>query len=196
LRSPAAACWICWNGPQEIDGEKIARLECTIGQLQREYERLQHKNERLRRQLEGRCDPSSDRRRHPFAGFPKPTPDHRAARRGTATAPKRTVRFEVRQTWEAELPGRCPQCGGEIAETGVVEQYQTEIPEPRVESILFWVNALKTRRQNDQLRKPIMTWGSTLHLEADSIPRYRKPGTNPMAKSTAAWIAPMPDSAA
>jgi transposase len=57
----------------------------------------------------------------------------------------RAIPVAVRQTWEAELPGRCPQCGGEIAETGVVEQYQTEIPEPQVERIRFRVHVGRCR---------------------------------------------------
>jgi hypothetical protein len=35
------------------------------------------------------------------------------------------------------LPWRCPHCGSGVKETGAVSQYQTEIPEPRVQRIDF-----------------------------------------------------------
>lgn len=38
---------------------------------------------------------------------------------------------------EAELPGCCPHCGGELEATRIEKQYQTEIPKPQVERIEF-----------------------------------------------------------
>ena len=44
------------------------------------------------------------------------------------------------------MPGRCPHCGSRVEETGVVSQYQTEIPEPRVEGIEFRIHLGCCRR--------------------------------------------------
>lgn len=52
----------------------------------------------------------------------------------------RAVPPTVDQTLEAELPPKCPHCGGAITENDVFDQYQTEIPEPRVERIRFRVH--------------------------------------------------------
>lgn len=62
------------------------------------------------------------------------------------------VPAEVGQAWEAELPGRCPQSGGRVVKTGVVEQCQTEIPEPRVERIRFRVHVGRCRRCGRRVR--------------------------------------------
>ena len=47
---------------------------------------------------------------------------------------------------EVSLPARCPRGGGEVEETGVVSQYQTEIPQPRVERIEFRIHHGRCRR--------------------------------------------------
>ena len=52
---------------------------------------------------------------------------------------------------EVPLPACCPHCGGEVEETGVVSQYQTEIPEPRVERIEFRIHQGRCRR----CRRPV-----------------------------------------
>jgi hypothetical protein len=38
---------------------------------------------------------------------------------------------------EVPLPAQCPRCGGGLEECATVSQFQTEIPEPRVEWIEF-----------------------------------------------------------
>ena len=50
------------------------------------------------------------------------------------------------QTLEAELPGGCPHCGGEVEETGIEKPYQTEIPEPRAERIEFRIHVGRCKR--------------------------------------------------
>lgn len=133
--------------PQETDAEKIARLE-------RENERLKQEVERLRRQLEEALR-AVKRQAAPFSRrFPKahPRPPGRKAGHGYGPKAYRAVPAEVEQSFEAPLPGRCPQCGGRVVETGVVEQYQTEIPEPRVERIRFRVHVGRCRRCGRRLQ--------------------------------------------
>ncbi|OFW27399.1 MAG: hypothetical protein A3J28_16495 [Acidobacteria bacterium RIFCSPLOWO2_12_FULL_60_22] len=55
---------------------------------------------------------------------------------------------------EVPLPSRCPDCGGGVEETGVVSQYQTEIPEPRVERIEFRIHQGRRCRRPVQGRHP------------------------------------------
>lgn len=134
--------------PQETDAEKIARLERTSQLLQRENERLQQENERLRRQLEEALR-AVKRQAAPFSRRPPqahPRPPGRKAGAAYGRRAHRAVPAAVEQSLEAGLPLRCPQCGGRVVETGVVEQYQTEIPEPRVERIRFRVHVGRCRR--------------------------------------------------
>lgn len=127
--------------PQETDAEKIARLERKIVQLESEIERLRRQLEEAPRAVKRQAAPFSRR-------FPKAHPRTPGRKAGRRYGPKahRTVPAEVEQTLEAELPGRCPHCGGRIAETAVVEQYHSEIPDPRVERIRFRVHVGRCRK--------------------------------------------------
>ena len=120
---------------QETDSEKIARLE-------REIERLRAENERLRRALEealraAKRQAAPFSRRHPKAHPQRPG---RKAGRDYGVAHRREAPEVVDEVVEVPLPPRCPHCGGEVEETGVVWQYQTEIPSPRVERIEFRIH--------------------------------------------------------
>ncbi len=53
---------------------------------------------------------------------------------------RRPIPAEMDQTLEAELPDCCPHCGGELEETRIKKQYQTEIPQPQVERIEFRIH--------------------------------------------------------
>jgi hypothetical protein len=53
---------------------------------------------------------------------------------------------KVHQSLEAELPGCCPLCGGELEETRIENQYRTEIPQPRVERIEFHIHFGRCKR--------------------------------------------------
>ncbi len=124
---------ICWNVPQETDAEKIARLE-------REIERLKQENERLRHALEEALR-AGKRQAAPFSRqTPKAHPQRPGRKPGAnyGRSAYRAIPTEFDETIEVALPDRCPHCGGGVDETGeVIEQYQTEIPEPRVEHIRF-----------------------------------------------------------
>lgn len=126
--------------PHETDAEKIARLERQNQQLQQENERLKQQIQRLERALEEALR-AGKRQAAPFARRTlkaNPQTPGRKAGAGYGRSAYRAVPPEFDESIEVALPNHCPHCGGMVEETGeVVEQYQTEIPEPRVEHIRF-----------------------------------------------------------
>jgi transposase len=121
--------------PQETDAEKVARLEHEIEQLKQEMERLRRALDEALRAAKRQAAPFS--RRGPKANPQKPG---RKAGACYGRTGHRAVPPTVDQTLEAELPPKCPHCGGGITENDVFDQYQTEMPEPRVERIRFRVH--------------------------------------------------------
>ncbi|MGH2396634.1 MAG: IS66 family transposase [bacterium] len=127
--------------PQETDAEKIARLE-------REIERLKQENERLRRALEEALR-AGKRQAAPFGRRTLKAHPEKPGRKPGACygrASRRPVPEQVDETLEAPLPPQCPHCQGAVAETGVLDQYQTEIPQPRVHHIRFRVHVGRCQR--------------------------------------------------
>jgi transposase len=107
---------------------------------------LRQENERLRRRvadLEAQLQDltrrleealrAGKRQAAPFRKGP-PKPDPKAPGRKSGDAHGRHGHRlpppgdQVQETHEAALPAACPSCGGGVAETGVVSQYQAEIP--------------------------------------------------------------------
>lgn len=130
------------------DSEKTARLEREIEWFRAENERLRAEVERLRRALEealraAKRQAAPFSRRHPQANPQKPG---RKAGPAYGHACRREVPAVVDEVVEVLLPTRCPHCGGEVEETGVISQYQTEIPEPRVERIEFRIHHGRCQR--------------------------------------------------
>lgn len=126
----------------------MARLEREIERLRAENEKLQAENERLRRALEEalravkrQAAPFS--RRHPKAN---PQTPGRKAGQEYGRAYRREAPEVVDEVVEVPFPTRCPRCGGEVEESGVVSQYQTEIPSPCVERIEFRIHHGRCRR--------------------------------------------------
>lgn len=132
--------------PPETDAEKIARLERENQSLRREVERLRRLLEEALRAGKRQAAPFS--RRHPKAHPAKPG---RKAGNGYGRPCRRPVPQGIDEIVEVPLPGRCPHCGSGVKETGVVSQYQTEIPEPRVERIEFRIHLGRCRR----CRRPV-----------------------------------------
>jgi len=133
---------------QETDSEKIARLEREIEGLRTENERLRAEVERLRRAFEEALR-AAKRQAAPFSRrHPKANPEKPGRKAGPADgrAHRREAPEVVDEVVEVPLPVRCPHCGGEVEETGVVLQYQTEIPSPRVERIEFRIHHGRCRR--------------------------------------------------
>jgi transposase len=96
----------------------IARLEATVRDLQARLTAAEQ---------------SSKRQAAPFSkGKPKPNPKKPGRKSGKAHGrhghrPPPTP-DQVDETYEAPLPDECPDCGGDVAEDGLDQQYQTEIP--------------------------------------------------------------------
>jgi transposase len=67
----------------------------------------------------------------PFSkGAPKPDPKPpgRKSGEGYGTHHRRAVPPRIDEVYEAPLPEFCPRCTGEVVETEVTRQYQTEVP--------------------------------------------------------------------
>ena len=126
----------------------MSRLLKKIERLERENERLQQENERLRRELE-KAWRAAKRQAAPHSrGAPKEHPKTAGRKPGACygRASHRPIPGPMDETLEADLPRQCPACGGPVAQTEVVEQYQTELPEPRVQRIRFRIPVGRCRR--------------------------------------------------
>lgn len=157
---------------QETDAEKIARLERKIEELQAENERLRRALEEALRASKRQAAPFS--RRHPKLHAQKP---------GRKPGPqygqkyRRVPPLQVEQTIEVPLPQHCPHCAGEVEETGVVSQYQSEIPEPQVQHIEFRIHLGRCRhcgrrvqgREQRQTSTAVGSAGSQLGARAMAL---------------------------
>jgi len=128
---------------ERLNQEK-EHLEQENERLNQKKEHLEQENERLRQELEKALRAAKRQAAPHSRGAPKDnpkTPGRKpgAGHRGPSCRP---IPTEVDETLEAPLPPECPHCHGQgtVAETGVVDQYQTEIPEPRVQRIRFRVH--------------------------------------------------------
>ncbi len=107
-------------------------LLALVESLRATVARLEADNARLRAEL-GAARRAGKRQAAPFRkGPPKPDPKPPGRKSGEAhgrhghrPAPPSD---QVQECYDAPLPDACPHCRGELAETEVVPQYQTEIP--------------------------------------------------------------------
>jgi transposase len=112
--------------------EQIARLQRDKEELRAEIERLRKLLEEAQRSAKRQAAPFS--RHHPKA-YPASPGRKKGKRYGQHC--RRPIPPQIDEVVEVPLPEQCPQCGGLIESTGVVSQYQTEIPEPRVQRTEF-----------------------------------------------------------
>jgi transposase len=116
--------------------ERAERAERERDRAQREHDRVQRENDRLRQQIDQLKRQLDEARRAGFrqaAPFAKPLTPHpkRPGRKaGPAYGRKahRAVPPQADETYEAPVPGQCPDCGGVVKETAVATQYQEELP--------------------------------------------------------------------
>jgi len=116
--------------------ERAERAERERDHAQREHDRVQRENDRLRQQIDHLKRQLDDARRAGFrqaAPFAKPlTPDPkrpgRKAGRAYGRKAHRAVPPQVDETYDAPVPGQCPDCGGVVKETAIATQYQEELP--------------------------------------------------------------------
>jgi transposase len=126
---------------EEHTAEEIARLK-------QEIEVLKKENERLRRLLEEALR-AAKRQAAPFSRQkPKAQPQRpgRKAGKRYGRRYRRPFPDTIDEVVEVPLPARCPRCGGGLEECETVSQFQTEIPEPRVERIEFRISVGRCRR--------------------------------------------------
>lgn len=117
------------------------RLEFRVQELERRVQELLHALEEAQRAAKRQAAPFS--RQKPKAHPAKPG---RKAGAGYGCRSRRPIPPVMDQTLEAELPGCCPHCGGELEETKIEKQYQTEIPPPKVERIEFQIHVGRCKR--------------------------------------------------
>lgn len=116
---------------------EIAELKQKIADLEAENARLRRSLEEALRAAKRQAAPFS--RRNPKAHPQKPG---RKAGSQYGRRCRRPLPEKVDEVIEVPLPGKCPHCGSDcgVEENGVVSQYQTEIPPPRVERIEFRIH--------------------------------------------------------
>lgn len=133
--------------------EKIAQLEREIEALKQEIARLQRLLEEALRAGKRQAAPFS--RPNPKA----PEKPGRKPGKKYGHVYRRTVPDQVDEVIEVLLPSRCPRCQGELEECESVSQFQTEIPEPRVERVEFRIHVGRCRhcRRRVQGRHPRQT---------------------------------------
>jgi transposase len=136
-----------WAENQQLR-RRVADLEAQLHDLTRRLE------EALR---------AGKRQAAPFRkGPPKPNPKTPGRKSGAAHGrhghrPPPPA-DQVQETYEAPLPEACPDCGGDVAATGVVAQYQTEIPrQPILRQFHVHVGRCRQCGQRLQGRHPLQT---------------------------------------
>lgn len=128
--------------------EEIARLRRENAELRSMVERLQRRVEELSRALE-EAQRAAKRQAAPFSRRPpKAHPGKPGRKPGSryGCCGRRPIPAVIDQTLEAPLPDSCPHCGGELEETKIDKQYQTEIPPPKVEHIEFQIHVGRCKR--------------------------------------------------
>lgn len=138
--------------------EENARLRREVAELKSSVERLERRVEELSRALE-EAQRTAKRQAAPFSRrAPKAHPAKPGRKAGSryGCRRRRPIPPVIDQTLEAELPDCCPHCGGELEETKIDKQYQTEIPQPKVERIEFHIHVGRCKRcgQRVQGRHP------------------------------------------
>jgi transposase len=104
-----------------------AALRQRVTELEEEVAQLKAELERLRSQLE-EAERAGKRQAAPFSkGPPKANPKRPGRKVGHAPA-HRPRPERVDRTLEAELPAACPDCGGELVNHRVEEQFVIDIP--------------------------------------------------------------------
>jgi transposase len=139
---------------EQTSAENIARLEREIEALKKENARLQRLLEEALRAVKRQAAPFSRQNSKAAPEKPGRKPGKKYGR-----PYRRTVPDQVDEIIEVPLPSRCPRCRGELEECETVSQFQTEIPEPRVERIEFRIQVGRCRycRRRVQGRHPRQT---------------------------------------
>src|SRR5271157_6074308 len=134
--------------------QENARLRQQVAELQAANERLERRVEELMRALE-EAQRAGKRQAAPFSRrAPKAHPAKPGRKAGSryGCRSRRPIPSVIDQTLEAELPDHCPHCGGELEEAKIDKQYQTEIPQPKVERIEFHIHVGQCKRCGERVQ--------------------------------------------
>jgi transposase len=135
--------------------EENARLRQENAELRSANERLERRAQELERRVEGllraleEAQRAGKRQAAPFSrqeAKAHPAKPGRKAGARYGCRSRRAIPATIDETLEAELPDCCPHCGGELEETKIEKQYQTEIPQPKVEWIEFRIHVGRCKR--------------------------------------------------
>lgn len=134
-----------WRENQELR-QRLTELEATVAELTRQLEEARR---------------AGKRQAAPFRkGEPKPHPKRPGRKAGDAHGRHghRPPPDQIHETYDAPLPTACPGCGGRVAETDVVSQYQTEIPrQPIHRQFHVHIGACRDCGRRVQGRHPLQT---------------------------------------
>jgi transposase len=128
--------------------EENARLRREVVELKSAIERLERRVQELLRALE-EAQRAGKRQAAPFSRHEAKAHPAKPGRKAGAKygcRSSRPIPPAIDETLEVELPDCCPHCGGELEETKVENQYQTEIPQPKVERIEFHIHIGRCKR--------------------------------------------------
>ena len=141
---------------------RIEELERENAQQRQLIEKLRERILELERVIE-ELRRSGKRQAAPFSkGQParNPRTPGRKAGKHYGRRKARPVPSRVDETHEAPLPCRCPECGAsDVRREGVEDQYQTDLPEPRVVVRRFRVHVGECRQCGSRVqgRHPLQT---------------------------------------
>jgi len=155
--------------PSPADGAQCALLRRENAALRQEVETLRKENRAqkepnaLLREHLADAHRAGKRQAAPFSkGPPKTNPTPSGRKRGTPYGVKarRPVPDHFDESYEAPVGPRCPRCGSEdLEETGVVDQYEEDLPPvtPRVRRFRIHVARCVRCRRRVQGRHPLQT---------------------------------------
>jgi transposase len=133
-------------------------LNCL--RLEREVDELRTKVEYLTRLLDEQRR-AGKRQAAPFAkGPPKPEPKKPGRKPGKdyGTKAHREPPQQIDEVHDAPLPEQCPDCGGDVEETHIDQQYQVEIPRrPIQRQFNIHIGCCQKCRRRVQGRHPLQT---------------------------------------
>jgi transposase len=140
---------------------EIARLRDALVRAERERDRLQRRNERLKDQLDA-ARRAGFRQAAPFAKLHRQGSGRPPGRRAGATYGHhgtRPVPQRIDETHDVPLPVACPTCGSGVHDTHIVSQYQEDLPvvRPVVREFRVHVGACATCGRRVQGRHPLQT---------------------------------------
>jgi transposase len=155
--SPTSECPEC--EPLRKENEALRH---DVEKLQKQNEAQKEENARLRESL-GEAHRGGKRQAAPFSkGPPKtnPKPSGRKSGKQYGVKARRPVPDHFDESYEAPVGPCCPHCGSEdLQETGVVDQYEEDIPPvtPRVRRFRIHVGRCLGCRRRVQGRHPLQT---------------------------------------